>query len=250
METSGGNTEGGLRSNGTRRYGMHFSAANIIQAPLTALLEYSGLLRGRSHHHESEAATGLIAGGGSFRDRVDDGGGAEVSIRIIGAGEQEHVRVGAVASNVEETETGNGGNNNHIQGSSTPLQGTGNVDISGGGSVGSSSSITPLTINSGPNSAETDASDNSNNTNGNGRDTAYQRYDIQQLARWIEQILPFSLLLLVVFIRQHLQGNFLPADLTNVQVNFVLENGNENYDVLLLAWNEILNKGYATVFYQ
>ncbi|CAA6654573.1 unnamed protein product [Spirodela intermedia] len=41
------------------------------------------------------------------------------------------------------------------------------------------------------------------------RDSSYQRYDIQQAARWIEQILPFSLLLLVVFIRQHLQGFFV-----------------------------------------
>ncbi|KAL5653864.1 hypothetical protein ACJX0J_033183, partial [Zea mays] len=32
-----------------------------------------------------------------------------------------------------------------------------------------------------------------------GRETSssYQRYDIQQVARWVEQILPFSLLLLV-----------------------------------------------------
>ncbi|KAI7730872.1 hypothetical protein M8C21_024758, partial [Ambrosia artemisiifolia] len=34
------------------------------------------------------------------------------------------------------------------------------------------------------------------------------RYDIQNVAQWIEQILPFSLLLLVVLIRQHLQGFF------------------------------------------
>lgn len=39
-----------------------------------------------------------------------------------------------------------------------------------------------------------------------GGDRAYQRYDVHHVARWIEQILPFSLLLLVVFIRQHLQG--------------------------------------------
>ncbi|PWZ25503.1 RING finger and transmembrane domain-containing protein 2 [Zea mays] len=39
--------------------------------------------------------------------------------------------------------------------------------------------------------------------------SSYQRYDIQQVARWVEQILPFSLLLLVVFIRQHLQGFFV-----------------------------------------
>ena len=43
---------------------------------------------------------------------------------------------------------------------------------------------------------------------GNGRDSSYQRYDIQHAARWVEQVLPFSLLLLVVFIRQHLQGAF------------------------------------------
>lgn len=41
------------------------------------------------------------------------------------------------------------------------------------------------------------------------RDSGYQRYDLQRVGRWIEQILPFSLLLLVVFIRQHLQGFFV-----------------------------------------
>ncbi|KAH7564703.1 hypothetical protein JRO89_XS09G0008600 [Xanthoceras sorbifolium] len=36
--------------------------------------------------------------------------------------------------------------------------------------------------------------------------SSYQRYDVQLWAGWIEQILPFSLFLLLVFIRQHLQG--------------------------------------------
>ncbi|KAI3738646.1 hypothetical protein L2E82_28706 [Cichorium intybus] len=40
----------------------------------------------------------------------------------------------------------------------------------------------------------------------NNRDSPYQRYDLQQAARLIEQVLPFSLLLLVVFIRQYFQG--------------------------------------------
>ncbi|KAL0282545.1 UNVERIFIED_CONTAM: hypothetical protein Sangu_2942600, partial [Sesamum angustifolium] len=50
--------------------------------------------------------------------------------------------------------------------------------------------------------------DTAEGTAANNRDSSssYQRYDIQQAARWIEQVLPFSLLLLVVFIRQHLQG--------------------------------------------
>lgn len=36
--------------------------------------------------------------------------------------------------------------------------------------------------------------------------SSYQIYDIQNLARWIEHVHPFSLLLLLVFVRQHLQG--------------------------------------------
>lgn len=200
METSSTSTEG-FRNNGSRRYGMRFSAANVIQAPLSALLEYTGILRGRPHYHEIEGT-----GGGSVRERADDGGGAEVSIRIIGAGEQ----IGAVQLQTNGVETGsaNVSSNGHLQASSVGLesaQTAGGADISADG-TGSSATMTPLTISAGVN-GETDAG-NSNNT-ANGRDTAYQRYDIQQLARWIEQILPFSLLLLVVFIRQHLQGFFV-----------------------------------------
>ncbi|XBJ08292.1 hypothetical protein VPH35_013638 [Triticum aestivum] len=45
---------------------------------------------------------------------------------------------------------------------------------------------------------------------GSGRgDSPYQGYDVQRLARWVEHALPFSLLLLGVFIRQHLQGFFV-----------------------------------------
>jgi len=200
METSSTSTEG-FRNNGSRRYGMRFSAANIIQAPLSALLEYTGILRGRPHYHEIEGT-----GGGSVRERADDGGGAEVSIRIIGAGEQ----IGAVQLQTNGVETGsaNVNSNGHLQASSAGLESAqiaGDVDIGADG-TGSSATMNPLTISAGGN-GETDAG-NSNN-NANGRDTAYQRYDIQQLARWIEQILPFSLLLLVVFVRQHLQGFFV-----------------------------------------
>ncbi|KAI9156138.1 hypothetical protein LWI28_001201 [Acer negundo] len=37
-----------------------------------------------------------------------------------------------------------------------------------------------------------------------------------EIARWIEQVLPFSLLLLVVFVRQHLQGFFVTVWITAV----------------------------------
>ena len=77
METSSTSIEG-FRNNGSRRYGMCFSTTNVIQVPLSALLEYTRILRGRPHYHEIEGT-----GGGSVRDREDDGGRAEFSIRHI-----------------------------------------------------------------------------------------------------------------------------------------------------------------------
>ena len=81
METSSTSIEV-FRNNGSRRYGMCFSTANIIQAPLSSLVESIGILRGRPHYHEIEGT-----GGGSVREREDNGGGLEVLIRIIGGAE-------------------------------------------------------------------------------------------------------------------------------------------------------------------
>jgi hypothetical protein len=71
----------------------------------------------------------------------------------------------------------------------------------------------------------------------NGRDSSYQRYDIQHAARWIEQVLPFSLLLLVVFIRQHLQGSFL---IPNFHLLIITINENQTmqfvFFIVLKAW--------------
>jgi hypothetical protein len=45
---------------------------------------------------------------------------------------------------------------------------------------------------------------------GGGTDSSYNhpRIDFQYIAKLVEQILPFSLLLLIVLIRQHFQGIF------------------------------------------
>lgn len=115
---------------------MHFSASSFIQAPLSALLEYSGILRAEPGPHRPPAGAG------------------EVSIRIVG-----------------------------------PAPTDGDVQEEGDDAAGSSAPPAPA-----------DPSSSS---------SSYQRYDVQQVARWVEQILPFSLLLLVVFIRQHLQGFFV-----------------------------------------
>lgn len=212
-------------SGGNRRFGgLQFSPSSFMQAPISALLEYTGVLRpvtSRLNHSESES---LISGGdvGStvLRDhgsvRTDDpgasgsGGGGEVSIRIIGLGDQDNLAEGggdgatrplpAVVSGRERSVVG--GNSAVITEHNTVIADRADVDgenVAREG-ISPSSSYTSSDASVG---AEGDAG---NTTGANSRDGAYQRYDIQQVARWIEQILPFSLLLLVVFIRQHLQG--------------------------------------------
>ncbi|XP_059462810.1 uncharacterized protein LOC132191737 [Corylus avellana] len=199
MEASGNNPEVGYR----RRYGL-LSASNIIQAPLSALLEYSGLVRGRSNHQEAE---GLIHGRvSSLHSQLDQPttstpNHGEVSIRIIGAGEHDqHDDREATATGlvVGQQQGGEVAAPNETAGmASEGREGDSTIDRGGVGE-GISQSVST--------GADGEAVDGST---ANGRDSSYQRYDIQQAARWIEQVLPFSLLLLVVFIRQHLQGFFV-----------------------------------------
>ncbi|CAA7051158.1 unnamed protein product [Microthlaspi erraticum] len=154
---------------GSPRRNSILSASNIIQAPISTLLEYSGLFRTRpgpiqeAESLVSDDSTGISNG--------------EVAIRIIGNGEQD------AESDIND------------------LREAGQTEV-----LGSASQVDPAVAGEGVSQAapgESVAGDAAS------RDSPYQRYDIQQAARWIEQILPFSLLLLVVFIRQHLQGFFV-----------------------------------------
>lgn len=136
-------------SSNSGSYGIQAAASNIIQRPLTGLLEYSGILGGGGRAGRSNSPE---------IDNVDDHNNnsndpfpgtspheeeeEEVSIRIIGA---EHLTA-----------------HQHIP--ANPAH----VDLA--------------------NSAST------------------RSYDVQRFVRWLEQILPFFLLLLLIFIRQHLQG--------------------------------------------
>ncbi|KAK6135532.1 hypothetical protein DH2020_030703 [Rehmannia glutinosa] len=178
-------------SNGGGTDNLQSRAMRFLQSPISSLLEYSGVLRVRPDYPYSEAhplipeststSVNVQNPGNSesvyLNDAVDGSGnsnmgnsiGGEVSIRIIG--EQDGV-VGA-----------NDGDNG-VNGVGLDAEGSmvGDDDVNGNGR------------------------DNSSGDSSNREASSYQRYDIQQAARWIEQILPFSLLLLIVFIRQHLQG--------------------------------------------
>uniref|UniRef100_A0A1D1Z7X1 RING finger and transmembrane domain-containing protein 2 n=1 Tax=Anthurium amnicola TaxID=1678845 RepID=A0A1D1Z7X1_9ARAE len=217
---SSSGSAGGAGGGSSRRYGVQFSSSNLLQAPMSALLEYLGILRPRGGYPENES---LVSGGGvaaGLRERVpsrvDDAavsssGDGEVSIRIIGAGDQDNIRVGTgppqqliVGPGRENSTRENGVQTEHIP--TVSDRQSGDIGDQGGVVEGASPSMSP-SISSGS-SASTEG-EAGNGVGGSNRDSPYQRYDIQQAARWIEQILPFSLLLLVVFIRQHLQGFFV-----------------------------------------
>ncbi|KAJ0260767.1 hypothetical protein HA466_0040240 [Hirschfeldia incana] len=178
METSSTSNDSTttFRGGSPRRNSSILSASNLIQAPISTLLEYSGLFRPRptSPNQDSET-TSLVSSSDDSppTTMISNGGGGEVAIRIIGNEEHD-----AAAANAESDITGASAAQAEASASSP----------TGGGEGGG-----------GESAAGGDAAASS----------PYQRYDIQQAARWIEQILPFSLLLLVVFIRQHLQGFFV-----------------------------------------
>ncbi|KAL3615827.1 hypothetical protein CASFOL_040121 [Castilleja foliolosa] len=206
-------------SSHSRRHGngMHISASNILRSPLSTLLEYTGILRtARSSHSESD---GLLSGSGTHNGYRDhhiqshsgdsvslspasnnaDGGAAEVSIRIIGPSEQEHDRVQTVLHSVPTL------------GQLGIQSGSFSRPISRSGSAASELSSLESQVDREAGDGGTRSAsgvDASAEGVGNNRDSSssYQRYDIQQAARWIEQVLPFSLLLLIVFIRQHLEA--------------------------------------------
>ncbi|CAH1453742.1 unnamed protein product [Lactuca virosa] len=136
-----------------------FPIIRFLQAPVTTIIEYSGVLRPRSntdyheseslisnHHHRDHNSSGSSTA--SNRSSNGENSNGEVSIRIMGDVDQEEERGEPVAVNHED-----GG-------------GEREVADSGDGSGG-------------------------NGGSNNNVDSAYQqRYDLQQVSRWIEQILP------------------------------------------------------------
>ncbi|CAA2986908.1 RING finger and transmembrane domain-containing 2-like [Olea europaea subsp. europaea] len=203
METSNGANSDNPRigslpsspSNG-RNSRIQFPFLRFIRSPISTLLEHTGVLRVRPDRPYSEAHP-FIPENTNTNSQIPNNlnsinsnditnssnNHGEVSIRIVGAGEQDGDRVDE--NDGENEQPGSG------LGLGTEESAVVTNDLNGNGTTGSG---------------------NENN----GETSSYQRYDIQQVARWIEQILPISLLLLVVFIRQHLQGFFATIWITAI----------------------------------
>ncbi|XP_074355625.1 uncharacterized protein LOC141695266 isoform X2 [Apium graveolens] len=169
----------------------HFVAASsFLQNPLSSLLEYSGVLHTHDHLHSSadhHSLTPLTPHLHDSTSRTTSSSTTDDNIsssnRSISSSVQEEVSISIIGATGEQEEN----HRNSPSHSSSPERdhlspnGGHNAERNGGGSAFI-----------------------------HHRDSSsYQRYDIQQAARWIEQLLPFSLLLLLVFIRQHLQGFIL-----------------------------------------
>lgn len=168
----------------------NLSASNLIHTPLLTLLDYFGLLHNspispRVTASNQEMQSLLRNPSPHFHDTTSAPSTAtttseEVSIRIIASEDDDDEELSSVV--VADT-----GDDEDVESHSSPS--------------------TPLfsSPNATPQGEDGTAAGGDANNNANG-DSTNQRYGIQQIARWFEQILPFSLLLLVVFIRQHLQG--------------------------------------------
>lgn len=208
MESSTSSAPSSPTGYSSRRDGTLLPVIRFLQAPVTSILEYSGILRLRPTDQESESLipnlssdsnTGTSWNTISTIRSGSSSSNGEVSIRIMGGGEQEDEGgdessgVGSVAD--EGSEAG----------------------VSGGSGERGSAGETSLAVGLG----DGDAAAAAGGGGGGSRDSSssqQQRYDLQQVSRWIEQILPFSLLLLGVFIRQHFQGFFVTIYITVIMV--------------------------------
>ena len=178
---------------------------NLLQSPLSFVLEYSGIVPARSTRRDTEEEAvnaGAVAPDSPPTsppppcDTSGGGGGgvdsAEVSIRIIGGGEQDDHSVSSRGRSGE----GEGGEEAvGVDGGSLRMAALDDQPRIGEG-VAEASGRAPL-VSPSSSVSRTGIQDDSSSS---------QSYDIQQIAKWIEQILPFSILLLLVFIRQHLLG--------------------------------------------
>ncbi|KAL2899732.1 RING finger and transmembrane domain-containing protein 2 [Bienertia sinuspersici] len=206
MESAGGSSDGhrdrdrerdrgNLGNSSLRRYRfpLQLSASNFIRSPVSALLEYSGLLRPRSESEPLIGGSGTTSASHTHHDSSPNGG--EVSIRIIGATEQDHDRVDpttttSMGAQLQPCPTDVSAQSVPMAVSSLTTDGqddsrgdrAANGDAHGGVPQFSSSTT------------DAEAADGGG---ANNRDATYQRYDIQQAARWIEQVLPFSVLLII-----------------------------------------------------
>ncbi|KAK1355519.1 RING finger and transmembrane domain-containing protein 2 [Heracleum sosnowskyi] len=223
METSGHTSDSPPSSatnsnNSSPGNAFQFTASNFFRSPMSSFLEYSGVLHNYPHYNSLNAPSprlddstlGVSTPQSSASNSSSNG---EVSIRIISAGEQEENNIlqtaspspviHHVASTTAATTTDQELEHSISTTASVVSLPSAALNIHTN-STADPSSTENDPVNASPNAQPTNAAGHNQNT-----ESSYQRYDIHQAARLIEQVLPFSLLLLLVLIRQHLEGFFV-----------------------------------------
>ncbi|KAG9138882.1 hypothetical protein Leryth_007518 [Lithospermum erythrorhizon] len=180
--------------------GIRFPPLRYLHSPLSSLLEYSGLIPTRPDNSQAQFSNNNINNFSNNHNNNSNNNNNNNNNFSNTNSSNNLINNNNIVSNTNNFS--NSDNNNDLSNDNNNGRGEVAIRIIGGAGVveeggGEADGIGNLGSANGSNSS------NNNNT------TSYQRYDIQQVARWIEQILPFSLLLLVVFIRQHLQGFFV-----------------------------------------
>ncbi|EPS71003.1 hypothetical protein M569_03749, partial [Genlisea aurea] len=192
MEESGGESENYRNTSHTFSthslvHGIQTSASRILPSPLSAVL---GFLRNRSDFEPfSDAGTNF----NPVVSRTDFSDG-EVSINIVGSRQQDHDRASIPAPSPQLTELG--------ESFTQPVLRSGSALSV----ISSLENQDDSRVEQEPGDAYDPDDVEEGGINNRDSSSSHQRYEIQQFARWTEQVLPFLLLLLVVFIRQHLQG--------------------------------------------
>ncbi|KAJ4829810.1 hypothetical protein Tsubulata_025320 [Turnera subulata] len=194
----------------SRRYGINTAASHLM----ATLLEYSaGILSpssssssGRSvndnnnnaleeEDEEEEEREQRLHSGSNGNGNGNDHG--EVTIRIVGRGEQPEYTNNAVSDDVDVEEALTYGSYAQPAGDHQANLGDAPPPPPPHDDHFLHSETTTSSLDDAPSLPDPSSPSSS---------SSYQRYDMQNLARLVENILPFSLLLLLVFLRQHLQG--------------------------------------------
>lgn len=170
-----------LRTSRTR-YSSLLSTFQFLQAPLSSLVSHYLPIPQNPNPDFTF----------SNESDVSNNGATEVSIQIMADHDPNH---------------SDHGNNDDGVGQLGVNESSGSVIVGEIGSLGDGEGEDRSLIRSSSGTQQNVASSGDDSDSAPLSSSYEHRYDLQQAARLIERIIPFSFLLLLVFIRQHLQGN-------------------------------------------
>ncbi|CAL9775265.1 unnamed protein product [Musa acuminata subsp. burmannicoides] len=193
----------GSEASTSSRYRLVFPPARFIESPLSATLERLGASLARPGRSESESSVrGQLRG--HYSGRIDE------STTSTSSGDGHSI--GMVWS---DSPDGRSAGSRSSDGVSSPMVGSSSGSDGVARQAALSSSSMPTSASS---SGSMSTEGEFNDTADNFMNILIQRSEVQDLARWIERVLPFSLLLLIVFIRQHFRDLFGPIWIAAVMV--------------------------------